>query len=86
MSNPPKWPFRCPRDGWYLTDVGAIFSEEVQHQVRDTGDPHMPLLVYGTCKRHGRVWLSSLSAYDPEVWRKEYELRQVEWTQRPASV
>jgi len=70
-NKPPRWPFRCPREGWYLSTVDAIFTRDIDLSfVDDSGDPDMPLLVYGTCKQHGRVWLSNMSAYDPDLWRE----------------
>jgi hypothetical protein len=51
--------------------VDAIFTRDIDLSfVDDSGDPDMPLLVYGTCKQHGRVWLSNMSAYDPDLWRE----------------
>jgi hypothetical protein len=86
MSKPPTWPFKCPRGhGWYLSDVQAIFPEDCN--LENCGcDPATPLLVYGTCKQHGRVWLGDKASYEPEIWRKDYELRQVEWAERTTSV
>jgi hypothetical protein len=70
VTSPPRWPFRCPREGWYLSTVDAIFTEDVGVSLVDTATERAPLLVYGTCKQHGRVWLSSPSAYEPDLWRE----------------
>jgi hypothetical protein len=86
MSKPPVWPFKCPRGhGWYLSNVKVIFPEDCN--LENCGcDPATPLLVYGDCKEHGRVWIGDTASYDPQLWRKEYELRQVEWAERTTSV
>ena len=70
MTRLPKWPFRCPREGWYLKKVEAVFATDLDVPLEDTS-PGLPLLIYGLCKQHGRVWLSDMAAYDPEIWLKE---------------
>ena len=71
MNLPPKWPFRCPRDGWYLSTVDAIWTEDIQVPTVDSAGERVPILVYGTCKKHGLVWLSDMRAYEPELWKEK---------------
>lgn len=68
MRTVPNWPFRCPQEGWYLSKVDAIFAKDLDLSYADSGDPRVPLLIYGDCKRHGRRWLTDTKYYQPEVW------------------
>ena len=63
MTKPPDWPFRCPAEGWYLSEVDAVFS--------DTGT--VPQAVYGTCKRHGKVLVTTPEAYAPDLWMEDVQ-------------
>jgi len=58
MGLPPEWPFRCPGEGWYLSNVEAEFGDLGSFPVRVTGD----------CKRHGRVTVTDSRAYAPYLW------------------
>lgn len=60
MSKPPRWPFRCPLEGWYLSNVEAMFL--------DTPQGTLPALVLGVCKQHGEVQVTNPECYDPELW------------------
>lgn len=86
MNKPPEWPYRCPRDGKYLSNVDAIFVDEINSSIRDREDPDVPVLVYGTCKLHGRVWLSDHASYQPHLWRRKHELRTLERAERSTPV
>lgn len=61
MAVVPAWPFRCPYEGWYLSNVEAQFVENPQSTV--------PSLVTGTCKKHGYVEVTNPVCYDPDLWR-----------------
>lgn len=74
MTKTPDWPFKCPKEGWYLSKVEAIWPEDCDLSYVDCDcDPAIPLLVYGTCKQHGLVWLSNMEAYEPKLWKEKYE-------------
>lgn len=63
----PNYPFRCPGEGWYLRKVQAIFARDLD--LVDS-EPELPLLVYGSCKKHGWVWLTDMKYYTKELWEK----------------
>lgn len=72
MAKTPDWPFRCPKEGWYLSKVEAIFPADIGLSHEDCNcDQLLPLVVYGECKQHGRVWLSDPAAYTATLWKKE---------------
>jgi hypothetical protein len=75
VTKPPEWPYRCPREGKYLSNVDAIWCSDIHEEPMEPDgiDPDMPILVYGTCKTHGRVWLSDPVAYQPHLWRQKHE-------------
>ena len=66
----PDWPFKCPKEGWYLSKVEAIWEDDV---TRVPGEFTVPILIYGTCKQHGTVWLSDTKAYEASIWREHHE-------------
>lgn len=68
MAVVPVWPFRCPKEGWYLSKVDAIFTKDLGLSLEDSGDPRIPLLIHGECKQHGRAWLTDPKYYKLEIW------------------
>jgi hypothetical protein len=61
VSKPPDWPFRCPIEGWYLSNVEALsFTRVSKYWIPDK--------VVGMCKQHGQVTVKDARAYSPTLW------------------
>lgn len=58
MTKPPDWPFRCPIEGWYLSNVEAVFEEDLG----------LVIEVRGRCKQHEYVTVTDPRAYAPDLW------------------
>ena len=61
VNQPPDWPFRCPVEGWYLSNVEATSLTQVSSYL-------IPDRVVGTCKQHGSVTVTDPRAYSPTLW------------------